>query len=179
MDVARVRSFNRTVTQRVGALQDEYLARGRPLGASRVLWEIGEDGADVRSLRARLGLDSGYLSRLLRSLERERHEAWTKEAERLRSLGALAAGFAHQVNNPLAFVLGSLELAQQQASDLGALMLEKRRQDQAVTEIEKVPNRGHSLTIDSGWREVAERALAFVKRFVGGTTETRASDEAQ
>jgi DNA-binding MarR family transcriptional regulator/GNAT superfamily N-acetyltransferase len=69
--VASVRSFNRTVTARVGALQDEYLARGRPLGASRVLWEIGEDGADVRSLRARLGLDSGYLSRLLRSLERE------------------------------------------------------------------------------------------------------------
>ena len=34
-----------------------------------------------------------------------------------------------------------------------------------MTEIEKIPNRGHSLTIDSGWREVAERALAFVKRF--------------
>jgi non-heme chloroperoxidase len=29
-----------------------------------------------------------------------------------------------------------------------------------------IPNRGHSLTIDSGWREVADRALAFVKRFV-------------
>jgi len=55
----------------------------------------------------------------------------------------------------------------------------RQRQNQAVTEIEKVPNRGHSLTIDSGWREVAERALAFVKRFVGGTTEARASDEAQ
>jgi alpha-beta hydrolase superfamily lysophospholipase len=47
----------------------------------------------------------------------------------------------------------------------------RQRQNEAVTEIEKVPNRGHSLTIDSGWREVAERALAFVKRFVGGTTE--------
>jgi pimeloyl-ACP methyl ester carboxylesterase len=42
----------------------------------------------------------------------------------------------------------------------------RQRHNQAVTEIEKVPNRGHSLTIDSGWREVAERALAFVKRFV-------------
>jgi pimeloyl-ACP methyl ester carboxylesterase len=42
----------------------------------------------------------------------------------------------------------------------------RQRQNQAVTELEKVPNRGHSLTIDSGWREVAERALAFVKRFV-------------
>jgi len=39
--VAGVRSFNRTITQRVGALNEEYLARGRPLGASRVLWEIG------------------------------------------------------------------------------------------------------------------------------------------
>ena len=65
----RVRRFNRTVTQRIGALSDEYLARTRPLGASRVLWEIGAQGLDVRSLRARLDLDSGYLSRLLRRLE--------------------------------------------------------------------------------------------------------------
>ena len=52
-DVAteQVRSFNRTVTQRIGVLQDEYLNRGRPLGASRVLWKIGERGSDLRSLR--------------------------------------------------------------------------------------------------------------------------------
>jgi DNA-binding MarR family transcriptional regulator/GNAT superfamily N-acetyltransferase len=68
---ARVRSFNRTVTQRVGALSDHYLARGRPLGASRVLWEIGPGGTDARALRARLDLDSGYLSRLLRGLQDE------------------------------------------------------------------------------------------------------------
>jgi pimeloyl-ACP methyl ester carboxylesterase len=42
----------------------------------------------------------------------------------------------------------------------------RQRRNEGVTEIEKVPNRGHSLTIDSGWREVAEKALAFVKRFV-------------
>jgi DNA-binding MarR family transcriptional regulator/GNAT superfamily N-acetyltransferase len=66
----QVRSFNRSVTQRIGALQDEYLARGRPLGASRVLWEV--DGAtDLRALRARLDLDSGYLSRLVGLLERD------------------------------------------------------------------------------------------------------------
>jgi DNA-binding MarR family transcriptional regulator/GNAT superfamily N-acetyltransferase len=53
----------------VGALNDHYLARGRPLGEARVLWEIGEQGCDVRALRSRLGLDSGYLSRILRSLE--------------------------------------------------------------------------------------------------------------
>jgi pimeloyl-ACP methyl ester carboxylesterase len=42
----------------------------------------------------------------------------------------------------------------------------RQRRNEAVTEIKKMPNRGHSLTIDSGWREVAETALAFVKRFV-------------
>jgi DNA-binding MarR family transcriptional regulator/GNAT superfamily N-acetyltransferase len=70
--VEQVRRFNRTVTRRVGALDDEYLASGRPLGASRLLWEIGRKGAEVRGLRARLGLDSGHLSRLLRRLEDER-----------------------------------------------------------------------------------------------------------
>ncbi|MEV4136547.1 helix-turn-helix domain-containing GNAT family N-acetyltransferase [Dactylosporangium sp. NPDC049742] len=64
-----VRRFNRTVTQRVGALDDEYLSRGRPLGQARLLWEIGPAGAEVAALRARLGLDAGYLSRLLRALE--------------------------------------------------------------------------------------------------------------
>lgn len=67
--VEKVRSFNRTVTERVGVLSDHYLARDRPLGEARVLWEIGEHGCDVRRLRSRLALDSGYLSRLLRSLE--------------------------------------------------------------------------------------------------------------
>ena len=41
----------------------------------------------------------------------------------------------------------------------------RQRRNAAVTEIAKIPNRGHSLTIDSGWREVADTALAFVKRF--------------
>jgi non-heme chloroperoxidase len=41
----------------------------------------------------------------------------------------------------------------------------KQKRNQGVTEITEIPNRGHSLVIDSGWREVAETALAFVKRF--------------
>ena len=42
----------------------------------------------------------------------------------------------------------------------------KQQQDnQGVTEIERIPGRGHALIIDSGWREVADKALAFVKRF--------------
>jgi len=70
--VRQVRRFNRTVTERVGALDDQFLGRDRPLGEARLLWEVGPDGAEVRELRARLSLDSGYVSRLLRSLERDR-----------------------------------------------------------------------------------------------------------
>jgi DNA-binding MarR family transcriptional regulator len=67
--VRHVRSFKRAVTQRIGALNDRFLARDRPLAEARVLWEIGEDGCEVRALRNRLGLDSGHTSRLLRTLE--------------------------------------------------------------------------------------------------------------
>src|SRR5487761_459019 len=69
--IGEVRRFNRTVTQRIGALDDAFLSRGRPLSQARLLWEIGPDGSDVRLLRSRLDLDSGYLSRLLRSLEQD------------------------------------------------------------------------------------------------------------
>jgi DNA-binding MarR family transcriptional regulator len=69
--VALIRRFNRTVTERIGALEESFLGRDRPLGASRLLWEIGEDGADLHELRDHLGLDSGYTSRLVRRLENE------------------------------------------------------------------------------------------------------------
>jgi non-heme chloroperoxidase len=47
----------------------------------------------------------------------------------------------------------------------------QQKRNEGVTEIQKIPGRGHALTIDSGWREVAESALAFIRRFVsaGGT----------
>ena len=67
--IDEVRRFNRRVTQRVGALEAGYLRRGRPLGEARVIFEIGAGGADARALRRRLGLDSGYFSRLLGSLQ--------------------------------------------------------------------------------------------------------------
>lgn len=68
--IPTVRSFYRALTLRVGVFTDSFLGRGRPLADSRLLFEIGREGADVRKLRSRLNLDSGYLSRLLRSLER-------------------------------------------------------------------------------------------------------------
>jgi DNA-binding MarR family transcriptional regulator len=70
-EVAQVRSFHRLVTKRAGALENHFLGRDRPLGESRVLYEIGPAGADLRELRTRLDLDSGYLSRLVQSLAEE------------------------------------------------------------------------------------------------------------
>ena len=70
-EIAQVRRFNRLVTQRAGALDDHFLGRDRPLGESRLLYEIGPGGADLRDLRQRLGLDSGYVSRLVGALERK------------------------------------------------------------------------------------------------------------
>ncbi|HEX6653020.1 MAG TPA: helix-turn-helix domain-containing GNAT family N-acetyltransferase [Thermoleophilaceae bacterium] len=67
--VAQVRGFNRTVTQRVGALSDHFLSTARPLALSRLLWEVGTEGGEVVMLRARLGVDSGQMSRMLRTLE--------------------------------------------------------------------------------------------------------------
>ena len=66
-----MRSFNRTVMTSIGALNEAFLGRARPLAESRVLWEIGPAGAEVRDLRNRLRLDSGYMSRLLAALENQ------------------------------------------------------------------------------------------------------------
>ncbi|MFN3994241.1 MAG: GNAT family N-acetyltransferase [Tabrizicola flagellatus] len=69
--VARLRRFNRAVTREAGALDTSFLGRGRPLGAVRVLVMVRPEGTDVALIRDRLGLDSGLMSRFLRSLERE------------------------------------------------------------------------------------------------------------
>ena len=95
-----VRRFNRTVTQRIGVLNDAYLSRSRPLGQARVLWEIGEAGCEVRALRERLDLDSGYLSRLLRALETDGLVKVEVEADasdaRVRTARLTAAGRAER-----------------------------------------------------------------------------------
>ncbi|MFF1812810.1 GNAT family N-acetyltransferase [Streptomyces sp. NPDC058251] len=67
--VKALRRFNRYFTRRIGVLDDHYLGQDRPLGEARLLFEIGEDGASLRDLRSRLGLDAGYLSRMIRALE--------------------------------------------------------------------------------------------------------------
>lgn len=64
----QLRRFNRSFTQRIGVLDDSFLGAGRPLGQARLLFEIGSGHTSVLELRRRLGLDSGYLSRLVGEL---------------------------------------------------------------------------------------------------------------
>ncbi len=94
--ISHVRSFNRLVSQTIGALHDHYLGRDRPLAEARLLFEIGRNGADVKDLRARLGLDSGYLSRLLRSLEQQglTTTPQTLHDKRIRHTALTSAGIA-------------------------------------------------------------------------------------
>lgn len=68
MRPAGVREFSRLFTQRIDALDEHFLGRDRPLGQVRLLYEIGRRGSSIGELRSRLGLDSGYTSRLLGSL---------------------------------------------------------------------------------------------------------------
>ena len=116
-ETQKIRSFNRTVTQRLGALNERYLGRDRPLVESRVLFEIGTAGAAVTDLRARLNLDSGFLSRMLRSLERKglattgrrsAHDGRARFASLTRRgltelgrINALSAGLARSMLHPL------------------------------------------------------------------------------
>jgi DNA-binding MarR family transcriptional regulator/GNAT superfamily N-acetyltransferase len=92
--IAQVRRFNRLVTQRAGALNDHFLGLDRPLGASRLLYEIGPDGAELRDLRRRLGLDSGYVTRLVQALEESGLVRLSQgtEDQRVRTARLTAAG---------------------------------------------------------------------------------------
>ena len=92
--IARVRKFNRAITQRLGVLEDRFLGRSRPLGAARLLFEMGHGGAEIRQLRTRLGLDSGYISRMLRDLEQQGLvEVGASETDgRVRVVGLTARG---------------------------------------------------------------------------------------
>ncbi|MEU6341584.1 bifunctional helix-turn-helix transcriptional regulator/GNAT family N-acetyltransferase [Streptomyces sp. NPDC046977] len=104
-----VRRFHRAVTQRVGALNDAYLSRDRSLGLSRLLWEVEPDGSEVRVLRSRLGLDSGYLSRQLRRLESDGLVTTDPDADdgrvrkvRLTRAGAAERGLLDRASDELA-----------------------------------------------------------------------------
>jgi DNA-binding MarR family transcriptional regulator/GNAT superfamily N-acetyltransferase len=132
--VSQVRSFNRLITQRGGAVNDRYLARDRPLGEARLLWEIGADGCDVRRLRSKLDLDSGYLSRLLRSLETAKliRVGPNEDDKRVRTVRLTPAGRAER------------DLLERRSDELARSFLEplseprRRRLVAAMAEVERL-----------------------------------------
>ena len=178
--VEQVRRFNRTVTQRVGALDDHFLARERPLAEARVLWEIGADGCEVRALRARLGLDSGHASRLLRALETDgmvRVEAGERD-RRVRVARLTAAGLAElavldQRSEALAESLLAPLAPEQRERLVGAMRDVERLLTAAMVEIRDVdpehPDARQCLR--SYFAELERRSGAPFDPLIGSTAE--------
>lgn len=179
--VAQLRRFNRTVTQRAGALDEAFLARGRPLGHSRVLWEIGTEGTDVRALRARLGLDSGYLSRVLRALQ----------DEGLVSVGADAADGRVRVARLTAAGVRERQELDDRSDDAAAAVLaglsgsQRRRLVTAMAEVERLLR---ASMVDVGPEDprspdarycVARYFAELARRFDGGFDPARSLPAAE
>ena len=95
MEVDQVRSFNRTVTERVGALEDAYLDLGRPLGANRVLWEIGDGGPADAARDARPGLRLPQPADRVAAARRARRDRAGAD-KRVRAVSLTAAGRAER-----------------------------------------------------------------------------------
>jgi DNA-binding MarR family transcriptional regulator/GNAT superfamily N-acetyltransferase len=164
--VRRVRRFNRAVALSVGALNTSYLERGRPLGEARLVFEIGAAGTEARSLRMRLALDSGYLSRMLQSLSSQRLVEVRKDARdgRLRRIALTRKGRAElraydRLSDRLA--TSTLEpLDARQRERLVAAMGEVERllgAARATVDFEPPTGDAAKACLDSYFRELAER----------------------
>ena len=173
-EIDQVRRFNRMVTLRTGALDGSYLGRGRPLGEARLLFEIGPQGGDLRVLRERLALDSGYASRLLRSLERQGLVIVQKDgADRRRRLVVLTpAGLKEHA----AYDALSDDFAQSLLAPLGAARRE--RLVAAMAEVERLMTASAiTIAIEPEDGEDARRCVAsyfaeLAERFEGGFDAT-------
>jgi DNA-binding MarR family transcriptional regulator/GNAT superfamily N-acetyltransferase len=164
--ISRVRSFNRTVTQTVGALHDHFLGRDRPLGESRLLFEIGQKGATAIELRSRLELDSGYLSRLLRSLEEQALVTTSPDSsdKRIRRVRLTAAGRAeldelNRRSDRLASSILSHLNERQRLQLTEAMATVERLLTASSVRIEEVPPASRDVQICLGhyFRELSER----------------------
>jgi DNA-binding MarR family transcriptional regulator len=174
--VAHVRSFNRVVTQRIGALDDHYLGRRRPLNQNRLLWEIGVAGCEVRSLRAWLGLDAGHASRLLRALEAAHLITVTPSPDdrrvrvaRLTKLGrSELAVLSHRSDELAASILDPLDSAQREEL-VAAMRTVKRLLTAGEIEIRRVDPGG----------EDAQRCIAAYVAELNRRAPERGFDPAQ
>jgi DNA-binding MarR family transcriptional regulator/GNAT superfamily N-acetyltransferase len=164
--IQQVRRFNRLVTRRAGALDHSFLGRGRPLGEARVIFETGLAGVEVRALRAALGLDSGYVSRLLRSLGAQGLIALTKPSgdARVRQIVLTAKGKAElaayeRVSDGLAqATLAALSTAERQRLLAGMAEVERLLRASAITvQREATTSPGARWCLAEYFRELAER----------------------
>ena len=176
--IQQVRRFNRAVTRRVGALDQSYLARGRPLAEARIIFETGPDGVDVRALRNRLSLDSGYLSRLLNSLKaqglvqverrpddkRARRASLTRKGrEELRAYDRLSDELARSILAPLD--------AAQRGRLLGAMSEVEKLVRAASVEVRQATPSGSegSWCLAEYYRDLAERFESGFDRALGNS----------
>jgi DNA-binding MarR family transcriptional regulator/RimJ/RimL family protein N-acetyltransferase len=168
--ISQVRRFNRIVTERVGALNDHFAARALSLGEARVLWEIGAEGRDVRSLRAQLDLDSGYLSRLLRTLEAARLITVGPKASdkririaRLTRKGRAELAVLDRRSNEVAASLLAPLSAEQRARIVGAMADVERLMTAAMVEVAPIdPAHPHARYC------INQYFLELDRRFEGG-----------
>lgn len=161
----QIRRFNRAVTQRVGALELDYLRRGRPLAEARLLFEIGADGIDLRTIRAKLRLDSGYLSRLLQSLKAQGLIAVAKGSDgRRREVSLTRKGSAERAAyDRLSDNLAASMLAPLDASERGRLLnamgeVERLIRVAAIKVVAEAPDSpGARGCLDAYFRELEAR----------------------
>lgn len=181
--IDRIRRFNRLVTQSVGALHDSYLGRGRPLGEARILFEIGPRGSQAGALRESLGLDSGYFSRVVRSLEKQGLVTATPEPgdRRRRRLALTNKGFAEHaaydaLSDDLAHSL--LEgLGRKQRERLVAAMAEVERlmtAAQMTIAVEPPDGEAARACLGAYFAELAERFEEGFDPQAGGAAEDAA-----
>jgi len=164
--IGQVRSFNRTVTRRIGVLEDSYLQRGRPLGEARLLFEVGTKGADIQRLRDGLGLDSGYLSRLLRSLEaqgllrvEQQADDRRKRHARLTAKGRAEFAAYDRLSDKLAdSILGALDTKQRERLTGAMADVERLLRAASVTIAIEAPNGDDARwCLREYFRELSER----------------------
>src|ERR1700684_2018722 len=178
-----VRRFNRLVTQRVGALEVDYMRRGRPVAEARLIVQISADGADVRALRCKLGLDSGYLSRLLQSLTTQGLIAVTKGDDdgRRRNVSLTRKGSAERAaydrlsDNLAESMLDPLDASEQ--NRLVAAMVEVERLIRAASvkvSAEAPDGADARLCLDAYFRELAAR---FESGFDAGADDSAPAED--
>ena len=164
--IQQIRRFNRLVTRRNGALDQSFLGRGRPLGEARVIFEAGVAGAELRALRATLGLDSGYASRLLRSLSAQGLIELSKPSgdARVRRIALTAKGRAELAayerlsNEQAQAMLAPLAASERQRLLTAMAEVERLLRASGVTvERESVTSPDARSCLDEYFRELAER----------------------